>query len=52
MAKKSKKHLSQHNSLGHKQTKVKLPKSNLTLEEWAEKYNAQAPAHIFYKVEE
>jgi hypothetical protein len=44
--------LVQVNSLTHKREDVNLPKTNgKTLEEWAEEFNKNAPAHIVYAVE-
>ena len=44
--------LIQVNTLNRTRQKVTLPITNLTLEEWATKFNEHAPAHITYNIGE
>ena len=44
--------LIQINDFTRRSEVVRVPKSNaITLEDWAEKFNKEAPAHIHYEVE-
>lgn len=52
-----KKILVQHNGLTHKDEQVKLPhsdtlKGEAKLEHWRDKFNAGAPSHIHYTIED